>query len=478
MGRAGRGGRRGESELLYRYSEVFRSLLVVADGLLVAVAWLAARALCQAFGWWPGAEDDAREHAWLLVAVVPLFLLLFRGRRLYQPQRTGSLLHEAGGVIQATAMGVVLFVALSFFAGSPLRSRAAVVVFSLLAPGAVIAFRSVGRVGLRALRRRGKNLRFVLVVGAGQLACEIIERIHAHPEAGLRVLGVLADAGRGGRTHVAGIPIVGGLAQLKEVLHAGDRVDQVIISLPQAEHDALEKVLADLDDEMVSVRLVPDLLQVTTLRSSVESLDGLPIIGLRESPMVGWASVKKRAFDLAVCAVVAPPALLLGLAIAAGVWLTSGGPVLFRQDRTGLDGRVFPMLKFRSMRHDAEAGSGPVWSRRDDPRRTRLGAWLRRTNLDELPQLWNVLRGDMSLVGPRPERPVFIEEFRREIPGYMLRHKVKAGLTGWAQVHGWRGDTSLHERVEHDLYYVQNWSLGLDVRILLMTLFRGGRNAH
>jgi exopolysaccharide biosynthesis polyprenyl glycosylphosphotransferase len=464
--------------LLYRYSEVFRTLLVLADGLLVAAAWLAARQISHRLGWWPGAAADAQEHAWLLVAVVPLFLLLFRGRRLYQPQRTGSLLHEAGGVIQATAMGVVLFVALSFFAGSPLRSRAAVVVFSGLAPAGVIAFRSAGRVGLRALRRRGKNLRFVLVVGAGQLAKEIVQRIHAHPEAGLRVLGVLADAGRGGRASLAGIPIVGGIAQLKEVLHAGDRVDQVIIALPQSENSSLEKVLADLDDEMVSVKLVPDLLQVTTLRSSVESLDGLPIIGLRESPMVGWAAVKKRAFDLVVCAVVAPPAAVLGLAIAAGIWLTSGRPVLYRQERTGLDGRSFRILKFRSMRRDAEGHSGPVWSRRDDPRRTRLGAWLRRSNLDELPQLWNVIRGDMSLVGPRPERPVFIEEFRREIPGYMLRHKVKAGLTGWAQVHGWRGDTSLHERVEHDLYYVQNWSLGLDVRILLMTIFRGGRNAH
>ncbi len=464
--------------MLYRYSEVFRTLLVLADGLLVAAAWLAARQISHRLGWWPGAAADAQEHAWLLVAVVPLFLLLFRGRRLYQPQRTGSLLHEAGGVIQATAMGVVLFVALSFFAGSPLRSRAAVVVFSGLAPAGVIAFRSAGRVGLRALRRRGKNLRFVLVVGAGQLAKEIVQRIHAHPEAGLRVLGVLADAGRGGRASLAGIPIVGGIAQLKEVLHAGDRVDQVIIALPQSENSSLEKVLADLDDEMVSVKLVPDLLQVTTLRSSVESLDGLPIIGLRESPMVGWAAVKKRAFDLVVCAVVAPPAAVLGLAIAAGIWLTSGRPVLYRQERTGLDGRSFRILKFRSMRRDAEGHSGPVWSRRDDPRRTRLGAWLRRSNLDELPQLWNVIRGDMSLVGPRPERPVFIEEFRREIPGYMLRHKVKAGLTGWAQVHGWRGDTSLHERVEHDLYYVQNWSLGLDVRILLMTIFRGGRNAH
>lgn len=466
--------------MLYRYSEVFRTLLGVADAGLVAGAWIAAWWICFESAWLSGVGSgtDLGSHASLLLAIVPLSILLFRGRGLYQPQRTGSLLHEAGGVIQATAMGVVLLVALTFLAGSPLQSRAVVAVFSVLAPVGVIGFRMAGRLGLRSLRRRGFNLRHILVVGSGRLAEEIIQRIHGHPEAGLRVLGVVADVGRGGRTTVAGIPILGGVSQLKEALHAGDRVDQVIIALPQSEVHSLEKILADLDDEIASVKLVPDLQHVMTLRSSVESLDGLPIIGLRESPMVGWAAVKKRLFDLGACTLLAVPALLVGLVVAAGVGLSGGRPIFFSQDRTGLDGRVFRIFKFRSMRANAERDTGPVWAGKRDPRRTRIGAWLRRTNLDELPQLWNVIRGDMSVVGPRPERPVFIEEFRREIPGYMLRHKAKAGLTGWAQVHGWRGDTSLHERVEHDLYYIQNWSIGLDVRIILMTLFRGGRNAH
>ena len=456
--------------MLYRYSEVFRTLLVATDAVLVSGAWLAAWWISVRLGWAglePAPESGLQAHA----------LLLIRGQGLYQPQRTGSLLHEAGGVIRATAMAVVLLVALTFFAGSPLQSRASVAVFSLLTPLGVIGFRTAGRLGLRALRRRGLNQRFVLVLGAGQLAEEIIHRIHAHPEAGLQVLGVLADQGRGARSEVAGIPVLGGFSRLKEVLRGRDRVDQVILALPQHEMHALEKVLADLDDEVVSVKLVPDLLQVMTLRSTVESLDGLPIIGLRDTPMVGWAVVHKRVFDLLICAVLALPALVLGSAVALAVWAANGRPILYRQDRTGLDGRVFGMWKFRSMRADAERDTGPVWSQATDPRRTRLGSWLRRTSLDELPQLWNVLAGDMSLVGPRPERPVFIEEFKREIPGYMLRHKVKAGMTGWAQVHGWRGDTSLHERVEHDLYYIQNWSVGLDVRIILLTLFRGARNA-
>jgi exopolysaccharide biosynthesis polyprenyl glycosylphosphotransferase len=221
----------------------------------------------------------------------------------------------------------------------------------------------------------------------------------------------------------------------------------------------------------VDVRLVPDLLHVATLRSSVEDFDGLPVISLRDSPLVGWAAIQKRVFDIIVSAallLVASPVLAL---IALAVRVTSGPPVLYVQDRVGLDGRVFRMLKFRTMVRDAET-AGPVWASVVDPRATPIGGFLRRSGLDELPQLWNVLRGDMSLVGPRPERPVFIEQFRREVPGYMLRHTVKAGLTGWAQVHRWRGDTSLHERIEHDLYYIRNWSIGLDVRILLMTLWR------
>jgi len=330
---------------------------------------------------------------------------------------------------------------------------------------------------LRRLRRSGYNLRYVLIVGAGELAAEVIERINAHPEAGLRVIGALSDdASKRGRT-IRGVPVLAGTSAIKEVM-APQRVDQVILALPREDTPLAQKLLAELDDEVVSVRLVPDLLGVLTLRSSIEELDGLPVISLRESPFVGWAAVQKRVFDgvgSALALVLVSPVLLL---VSLAVLASTGRPLFFAQERMGLDGRVFRMFKFRTMRRDAESESGPVWTRPDDPRRTRVGAFLRRTGLDELPQLWNVLRGDMSLVGPRPERPVFIEEFRREIPGYMLRHKVKAGLTGWAQIHGWRGNTSLHERLEHDMHYIQNWSLGFDLRILLLTLWRGWRNRN
>jgi len=466
--------------VLHRYSEVFRSVLLLSDLLIVGAAWLGA--------FWlrfftplaaRGGTPEFAPYGYLLLLILPLWFWLFRARGLYQPRRTESVLPEIGAVIGASAMGVTILMAASFFVRHYYYSRGVIAIFFLLSAGAVIAFRTAVRIVLRQLRRRGYNLRYLLVVGAGRLAEEVIERVHAHPEAGLRVVGALAGDTDGAARSVLGVPVLGAYSSLKAVLRR-HRIDQVILAVSKEEADHIEKILLELDDELVTVRLVPDLLHVMTLRSSVDDLDGLPMINLREGPLIGWAGVQKRAFDVAVSttALLLLSPLLAVLAFA--VRLTSGRPVFYAQERMGLDGRVFRMFKFRTMLPGAEDASGPVWTTEKDPRRTHVGSFLRKTSLDELPQLWNVLRGDMSLVGPRPERPVFIEQFRREIPGYMLRHKVKAGCTGWAQVHGWRGNTSLHERVEHDIYYIQNWSLGLDVRILLMTLWRGllHRNAY
>ena len=241
----------------------------------------------------------------------------------------------------------------------------------------------------------------------------------------------------------------------------------------------MDKIMTELEDEVVNVMIAPDLMHIATLNSAVESLDGLPVIHLRTSPMVGWASVQKRSFDIVGSALGLAVASPFWLLISLGILVSSGGPVMYRQKRMGLDGHVFEMLKFRTM-HVGSASDSPGWSHPEDPRRTRFGRWLRRFSLDEMPQLWNVLRGDMSLVGPRPEQASLIGEFRREVPGYMLRHKVKSGMTGWAQVHGWRGDTSLHRRIEHDIYYIQNWSFGLDLEILIKTIGSviRGRNAY
>jgi Undecaprenyl-phosphate glucose phosphotransferase len=465
--------------MLYRYSEILRTLVLGADLCIVALSWMLAYWLRFHTGFdAPMGVPDPRPYAVLLVLILPIWLQIYRSNGLYEPKRTGSLFREAGTILRANAVGVLLLVAITFFVRSYFYSRAVMGLFFALATLGVLSLRIGVRLALRQARRRGYNLRYVVIVGAGELAAEVIDRLHSHPEAGMRVVAAFSDdPERRGRS-VRAVPVVGGYADVKAYL-GGRRVDQVLLALPHDDSPQLEKILTDLDDEIVSVRLVPDLLRVLTLRSSVEDLDGLPMINLREGPLVGWAAVQKRAFDVAVSGLGLVLAAPLLAALALAVLATSGRPVFYTQERMGLDGRIFRMLKFRSMPTDAETETGPVWTTEDDPRRTRLGAILRKTNLDELPQLWNVLRGDMSLVGPRPERPVFIEQFRREIPGYMLRHKMKAGVTGWAQVHGWRGNTSLHERVEHDIYYIQNWSLALDVRILVMTAWRAfHRNAY
>lgn len=458
--------------MLYRYSEVFRTLLGVADLILVGAAWLAAYWLRFEAGLpVPRGVPAPEPYLYALAVILPLFMVLFRSHGLYEARRMDSALGEASAVIRATGVAVFMMAALTFFARNYSYSRLALGFFAVLAPTAIITLRSSIRFALRQARRRGKNLRYVLLIGSGPLAESVVTRIQGRPDAGLRMIGVVADGAIGGV--VSGAPVIGGYADLKRILK-GQRVDQVIIALSRHESDRFEKVAAELADEIVNVKIVPDLLHGFGLRSTVESLDGIPVIGLQESALYGWGALAKRVFDFLTSG-----ALLIGLSplllvLSLAVWATSGRPILYKQARMGHDGRVFDMLKFRSMRRDAEA-EGPGWTTAGDPRRTRVGRWLRNRSLDELPQLINVLRGDMSLVGPRPERPAYIEEFRREVPGYMLRHKVRAGMTGWAQVHGWRGDTSIHERVDHDLYYIQKWSFWLDLRILFMTVARRGR---
>lgn len=275
------------------------------------------------------------------------------------------------------------------------------------------------------------------------------------------------------------LPRLGAVEQIAQVV-AEHEIDHVFVALPLTRYGELPAVYRALADVLVEVQLVPDLPGFTGMKPRLLEIDGVPFVNLRQNPHLGWHRLAKRGMDLALgsAAILVLSPLMLGLALA--VKLTSPGPIFYRQRRTGLAGRQFEMLKFRSMRIDAETRTGPVWARRDDDRCTALGRFMRRWSLDELPQFFNVLAGHMSLVGPRPERAVFVEKFRRQIPGYAQRQQVKAGITGWAQVHGWRGNTSLRHRVECDLYYISNWSLWLDLQILLMT-FRFGlrhRNAY
>jgi Undecaprenyl-phosphate glucose phosphotransferase len=260
------------------------------------------------------------------------------------------------------------------------------------------------------------------------------------------------------------------------------RVDQIYIALPLEQHAALLKLIKCVSNECIDVKVVPDVVQYATSKAALEDLDGIPIISLNEVPLSGWNSMAKRVLDvslgtaiLGVLTFVVPVFPVIAALIR---WKGGKGPVFYRQERMSLDGKTFLMYKFRSMNDEAEAHTGPVWAKEEDPRRTVVGAWLRRFNLDELPQLLNVVLGDMSLVGPRPERPPFVQQFKEKIPQYMVRHRVRSGITGWAQVNGWRGNTSIEKRLECDLYYIENWSLLLDIKILILTLFRGFGQRH
>jgi len=424
--------------------------------------------------------------------MLPFILLIwptvyyFHG--LYRIRRGHSRVDEMISIVVATVLALVILTSVLTFdrltqAGTddPFSySRAFFALFVVTDIGLVALFRLATRAALRTTRRSGHNLRRILVVGAGDRGQETVAKLNRHRELGYEVVGFLDDDPEKIDTDIeGGVRVIGTLDDLESTIEERS-VDQVMIALPFEAHRKILELLDRIGNELIEIRLVPNVLQYATLRADIEDVDGTPVINLSHVPMEGWSSLAKRAMDIGLSAaamVVLAPLLPI---VALLIKLEDRGPLFYRQERMGLDGRSFMILKLRSMRVGAESSTGPVWAVEHDPRRTRIGAFLRRTSLDELPQVWNIFRGEMSFVGPRPERPAFVREFREKIPNYMLRHRVKSGLTGWAQVHGWRGNTSIRKRIQYDLYYIENWSLRLDLQILWLTLRRRGltKNAY
>ncbi len=418
------------------------------------------------------------HYAAFLPVVLAVWPIVFYFHGLYQSRRDRSRVDEALTILLATAFATFFISAILAWArptsaSNPVTfSRAFMVIFLVIDYLLVLGGRLTTRASLQHLRLKGKNLQRILVVGAGALGKEITWKLQAHRELGLEVVGFLDDdRGKIGRSY-HGVPVLGPLADIEQEIDR-HRVDQVYIALPLEAHRKMMKVLQVVGRSCADVKLVPDVLQYATLKSSLEDLDGMPVINLSQVPLQGWHSLAKRGVDIAFAAAgILALSPLLPL-LAYFIRREDKGPIFYQQERMGLDGKPFMIWKFRSMKVDAESSTGPIWATRGDSRRTRVGTLLRRWSIDEMPQLWNVLRGDMSLVGPRPERPAFVHEFKHKIPDYMLRHRVRAGITGWAQVHGWRGNTSIKKRIQYDIYYIQNWTLLLDFKILWMT-FRGG----
>ena len=412
-----------------------------------------------------------------LMAVLWPAVYYFYG--LYHVRRHRSRIEEGFAILVATGLATLLLTALATLYRGFSYSRLVLALFFF----ADVVFAFAGRTAIRRYLeeawRHGVGIRQVLVVGAGRLGRAVIDKLAEHPEAGMRAVALVDDDPSKRQTSYRGVAVLGSTAEAARIAEENG-VDAVFLALPLEAHRTMLSVLKEVGRTVPDVRVVPDLLQHITFRAGVEDLDGLPVVHLTQVPLTGWMSLVKRTVDLTISVGALAACSPLFAAIAAAIRLEDRGPIFYRQRRMGLDGRPFEIIKFRSMRPGAEDESGPTWAEPDDPRRTRVGRYLRRMSLDELPQLINVLRGEMSLVGPRPERPEFVREFKEKFPQYMLRHRVRAGITGWAQVHGWRGNTSLTKRIEYDLYYIENWSLSLDIKILWMTLRHGlsHRNAY
>jgi Undecaprenyl-phosphate glucose phosphotransferase len=422
----------------------------------------------------------------LLAPALGLFVILaFQLQGVYRLRRGRTRIDDFFGVLVGNLLGTLFGVLATLYVqtyhlsedlkrqGVLEISRPVWALFLVISVVLTYSSREAVRDLLQRRWRAGIGLKRVLIVGVGDLGRMVADRILEHGELGFRLAGFVDDrAASTDAIGYRGLPLLGTTQEIADVV-ARERVDEIYVALPIEEHVKMLGVVEFATRECLDVHVVPDLLQFIALRARLEDLDGLPLISVNDVPLRGVNAVLKRIVDLAlgfaVVAAGAIPALIIALAIRR----SSPGPIFYRQIRMGLDGKVFTVYKFRSMPIDAEDASGPIWARDDDPRATPIGRWLRRHDVDELPQFWNVLRGDMSIVGPRPERPFFVEQFKHRIPQYMLRHKVKAGITGWAQVNGWRGNTSLEKRIEFDLYYIENWSLRLDFKIMWLTLLRG-----
>jgi Undecaprenyl-phosphate glucose phosphotransferase len=473
--------------MLKKHHQLISSFFILLDLSGVLVLWSAAYCFVFEAPWkfWDMMffHVDRREelwalwpeYRWRLPLGLGMALISFHVAHFYRPRRSESLWQELPDLIKGSFLLCLLLSVYGYWETPPqqqmpLFSR---VFVAFMGAGVLLwtsASHVLGRSLLRKLRRRGYNLRYVLIVGAGSLGCQVLDRIQRNRWTGLRAVGFVDEKEKQG-SEVQGLKVLGSVNQLN-VLIAEHGVDQVYVALPREHQERLHEVMEALSVETVDVKVVPDLTDFVTLRLSVGEFDGLPLISLQETPLIGWNRVLKRVFDFLVgsfCLLVFSLPMII---IAIFVKLTSPGPVFYRQERIGLAGRGVSILKLRSKKMDDENETGANWAKQDDDLRTAIGRFLRSSNLDELPQLFNVLKGEMSLVGPRPERPVFIEEFKKNIPRYMLRHRMKAGMTGWAQVNGWRGNTSLEKRIQCDLYYIENWSLWLDIRIMFMQLFR------
>lgn len=462
--------------------KVFNRLLVVMDALLTGASFILAYYIkFYILNNGPGPGVLPVEDYYLLVLfIIPVYMVLYYLCSVYTPKRTVRRRYEIFSILQANTIGIAALVIILYLVIREINfSRSVMVIFYVLNVTMTGFFRVLLRKALQSFRRKGYNLKHILLVGYSRAGEEYIDRILDNPQWGYVVCGILDEHIPAG-TEYKGVKVLGTLGNL-EIILPENKLDEIAITLSLKDYDYLESVVSICEKSGVHTKFIPDYNNLIPSRPYTEDLMGLPVINIRYVPLTNTGNIiMKRLMDIvgALCGILVTSPIMLVLALL--VKATSSGPIIFKQERVGLHNKPFQMYKFRSMEQQAPKEEKKAWTVRNDPRVTKVGKFMRRTSLDELPQLFNILKGDMSLVGPRPERPLFVEKFKEEIPRYMVKHQVRPGLTGWAQVNGLRGDTSIRKRIEYDIYYIENWTIGFDIKIILMTFFTGfiNKNAY
>ena len=461
--------------LLKGHANVLNFLLRCIDLLVVFACGTAAYYFSAAFETYSAMGVQGLPDHYFRVILLAVFLtaVIFPLFTIYRVWRGSSTLTEIKYLTMAWMMVGLVMAGLAFVSKTGADySRSWMGIWFMSGWVTLVGSRVLLRIILRLLRSSGFNHRHIVIVGTGEQAAVVADRLQRSTWFGLEISALFGPKTTQLPSWLQSKKLISDLDALRRYVDE-EEVDQVWISLPHSEEKTIRKVISVLDGSFAQIRYVPDIFEYQLMHHSLTEIAGVPVVNISYSAIDGMNRVVKAAEDYILAMVLLLMASPLMLFIAAGVKLSSPGPILYRQKRVGWNGQEFTMLKFRSMPVEAEQETGPVWASKLDKRATPFGAFLRKTSLDELPQLFNVLKGEMSLIGPRPERPMFVERYKDEVPHYMKKHLVKAGLTGWAQVHGWRGNTCLHTRIEHDLYYIENWSLWLDIKIIVMTIFRG-----
>jgi len=461
----------------------FNRLHVVLDAVVICISYLLSWIL-KFFILDDPPGLSTRQYFDVLIFIVPLYLVLYLAFNLYTSKRVQGRRLEVGNIVKANTIGLLIVMGAFFLLRNynyyaEHYSRTMLFYFYIINITLETGLRNLIRMGLRKIRRSGFNVRHIIFVGYSRAAEAFIDRVRANPQWGYQIKGILDDNKEIGYIY-KGVNVIGTTEELGEILE-NNRLDEIVLTLGLQEYYKLKHIVAICERSGVHTKFVPDYNDIIPTKPYTEDLLGLPVVNIRHVPLTNtFNMICKRTMDIigAIVAIIIFSPVMLITAIL--VKTTSRGPLIYKQERVGLHNQTFQMYKFRSMEVQSAKSEKKAWTVRNDPRVTKVGKIIRRTSIDELPQLLNILKGDMSLVGPRPERPFFVEKFRDEIPRYMVKHQVRPGLTGWAQINGFRGNTSIKKRIEYDLYYIENWTLGLDIKILFLTFFKGfiNKNAY